>query len=265
MRFFARRHRHDETDEPVELTTEQRRMLQTRWPIWKLLSTDEQARMEPLIVRFIDDKRWEAANGFEITDPIQVLVAAQACLLILERDYDDYRGVKSILIHKSTVVLRGQRSTGTAGLVSSDPYRIDGQAQLGGPIMLSWDAAAYDARHPIRGQNVIFHEFAHKLDMLDGIIDGTPPIRDDVARARWVEVCTREFKRLRRSGDPTGVVRDYGAENPGEFFAVVTEAFFSRPLELRAAKPELYDVLAGFYRQDPALRHPQPEAPAVAG
>ena len=160
----------------------------------------------------------------------------------------------------------GARPGPSLGTVTSDPQAVLGLAQdRHGPVVIAWDQALAGARSDEPGHNVVLHEFAHKLDMLDGIIDGTPPIRDEVARARWVEVCTREFKRLRRSGDPSGVVRDYGGENPGEFFAVVTEVFFSRPLELRAAKPDLYDVLAGFYNQDPALRHPRPETPAVAG
>src|SRR5262249_54035359 len=156
-----------------------------------------------------------------------------------ELDLDYYSRVSTILVHPSTVVLEGQRSTGTAGLVSSDPYPIDGQAAFGGPVLISWDAASYDGRHPARGQNVVFHEFAHKLDMLDGTVDGTPPL-DEHERQRWIDVCTREMARLRRSFDEDDVLRDYAATNPGEFFAVATEVFFSTPVRLRDTKPDLY-------------------------
>jgi hypothetical protein len=122
-------------------------------------------------------------------------------------------------------------------------------------VIIAWDAARADARHPERGHNVVFHEFAHKLDMLNDLIDGTPPLPDAAARRRWHEVCTAEYELL-RSGMGDDLLRDYGAVNPGEFFAVATEVFFDLPGEMRARKPALYSVLRDFYRQDPAQRQP---------
>jgi Mlc titration factor MtfA (ptsG expression regulator) len=255
MRFESRRKRHQRDLAGLVFAEEWREMLAVRWPLWQRLETSEQARLEDLVKVFVFEKRWEAANGFEVTDAMRVLIAAQACLLVLELDGDPYRDVGSILVHPTTLVLEGQRTTGTGGLVSSDPYPILGQAQFGGPTILAWDTVAYEARHPARGQNVVFHEFAHKLDMLDGLIDGTPPLADPAARRRWIEVCTREFNALRRGAAGT-FLRDYGGENPGEFFAVATEAFFSAPVQMREQKPDLYEVLSGFYRQDPAARFP---------
>ena len=230
-------------------------MLAARWPLWQRLSDDERLRLEVLTNVFVYEKRWEAANGFELTEQMQVLIAAQACLLVLELDGEPYRGVSTVLVHPTTLVLEGQRSTGTGGLASSDPYPILGQAQFGGPTIVAWDTVAYDARHPWRGQNVVYHEFAHQLDMIDGTIDGTPPLADEALRRRWVEVFTREFTALRR-GTAAHFLRDYAGENPGEFFAVATEAYFSKPVEMHAQLPDLYDVLSGFYRQDPATRFP---------
>lgn len=233
-------------------------MLAHRWPLWQRLSDDERAQLEQLTTTFLAQKRWEAANGFEVTEAMRVLIAAQACLLVLafdDVDLDLYRGVSTVLVHPTTVVLEGQRSTGTGGLVSSDPYPILGQAEFRGPTVLAWDAVQREARHPARGQNVVYHEFAHKLDMLDGVIDGTPPMIEGSARERWIEVCTREFRALSRGTGGT-LLRDYGAENPGEFFAVATEVFFSKPVHMRAEKAELYDVLSDFYGQDPAQRFP---------
>jgi len=257
---------------PVVFTDEWRSLLARQWSLWGRLTDDERAHIERMTPRFIAEKRWEAANGFELTEPMQVLIAAQACLLLLgfvadtgddPADADDagvfdlYRGVGTVLVHPTTVVLEGQRATGTAGLVSSDPYAIAGQAAFGGPTVLAWDAVVNEARHPGRGENVVYHEFAHKLDMLDGVLDGTPPMVDGAARQRWIEVCTREFRALSRGlGGP--LLRDYGAENPAEFFAVATEVFFTKPVSMRADKPDLYAALAGFYRQDPASRFPAP-------
>lgn len=259
MRFQSRRKRLRQELEQLEFADEWRTLLAARWPMWTRLTDAERARLEDLTKVFIATKRWEAANQFEVTETMQVLIAAQACLLVLELEGDPYRGVSTILVHPTTVVLEGQRSTGTSGLVSSDPYPILGQAQFGGPTVLAWDTVWYEARHPARGQNVVYHEFAHKLDMIDGVLDGTPPLVEPAARQRWVEVCTREFRALQR-GTSTGILRDYGGENPGEFFAVATEGFFSRPVEMRAVQPDLYEVLAGFFRQDPAERFPTASA-----
>ena len=223
-----------------------------------MLGDDERSRLEAMIKEFVFDKRFEAAKGFEITDAMQVVIAAQACLLVLELGLDYYSGVGTIIVHRSTVVLSGPRSTGTAGLVSSDPYPIDGQAHYGGPVMISWDAASYDARHPRRGLSVVFHEFAHKLDMLDGTVDGTPPL-DDGLRERWIDRLHRASSRRFDAASTRASCATTRATNPGEFFAVATEVFFSTPVQLREEKPDLYGVLADFYRQDPAARYPAAE------
>ena len=256
MRFRTRRRQHELEREDLVFTDQWRAMLALRWPLWNRLDVDERSRLEAMTVVFLATKRWEAANNFELTETMRVLIAAEACLLLLGMDdpyIDLYRGVGTVLVHPTTLVLEGQRSTGTAGLVSSDPYAILGQAQFGGPTIVAWDTVAYQARHPGRGMNVVYHEFAHKLDMLDGIIDGTPPMLDASRREQWIAVCTREFRALSRGAGGT-ILRDYGAENPGEFFAVATECFFSKPVELRAEKADLYAVLGAFFGQDPAAR-----------
>jgi Mlc titration factor MtfA (ptsG expression regulator) len=206
-----------------------------------------------MIQVFIADKRWEPARRFVITDEMQVLIAAQACLLILELEHDHFHSVATIIVHPSTIVLRGERPTDLAGVYEDGPYSILGQAHHRGPVLIAWDACKVGARHPRRGHNIVFHEFAHKLDMLDGTVDGTPPHADRETLDRWVAVCTREYRAL-RAGTGGPLLSDYAATNPGEFFAVATEVFFTLPVELREEKPELYAVFAAFYRQDPAAR-----------
>ena len=114
-----------------------------------------------------------------------------------------------------------------------------------------------NARHRGRSRNVVLHEFAHKMDMLDGVVDGTPLLPDQQALDRWIAVCEAEFELMRR-GEAGPLLDDYGATDPGEFFAVATEAFFGRPVDFREAKPQLYEVLADYYRQDPAAREQLP-------
>lgn len=220
---------------------------------WSVLDEEERERLGELMAD-ITSLRWEAANGFALTDEIQVVVAAQAALLVLGLDIDCYRDVTAIVVHPTSVTLRGERAGPAPGLRTDAPLTVIGQTHdRRGPVLIAWDAARIGARHPERGYNVVLHEFAHKLDMLDGLVDGTPPLPDAAARRRWVEVCTAEYRRL-RAGEGADVLRGYAAVNPGEFFAVATEVFFDRPVELAAANADLYDVLRGFYRQHPASR-----------
>jgi Mlc titration factor MtfA (ptsG expression regulator) len=170
---------------------------------------------------------------------------------LLGLEIDDYPQLTSVIVHPSTVRLHGQRSAG-GGVVASGTQALLGQAHYRGPVVLSWNASLRGARFPDGGENVVYHEFAHQLDMLDGITDGTPPLGDEVARQRWVEVCTTAYDTVRAEGSP--VLRPYAGTNPAEFFAVATEVFFNRPVDLRAHEPALYAELRNFYHPDPAAR-----------
>ena len=226
-------------------------LLERQFEHWNTLTPTELERMHHLVAGFFHDTRWEAANGFTLTDDIKVLIAAQASMLLLGLEIDDYPQLTSVIVHPSTVRLHGQHSAG-GGLVSSGTQTLLGQAHYRGPVVLSWNAARRGARFPDGGENVVYHEFAHQLDMLDGITDGTPPLGTDAARERWVEVCTAAYDSVRAEGSP--VLRPYAGTNPAEFFAVATEVFFNRPLELREHEPALYAELRNFYHQDPARR-----------
>ena len=219
---------------------------------WAVLDAAERERLGQLMAAIVERKRWEAANGFTLTDEIRTVIAAQAALLILGLDFDWYRAVQSIVVHPSTVVSHDPRP-GPAGTLQDGPFPLLGLADSHfGPVLIAWDEARANARHPERGHDVVLHEFAHKLDMLDHVVNGTPPLHRREDGPAWFEVCTRELALL-RAGDGWPL-RDYGGTDPGEFFAVATEAFFDLPRELEAAKPELYEVLRTFYRQDPAAR-----------
>ncbi len=224
-------------------------------PLWHRFDDDEQERLAELTERIVAEKRWEAANGFALTDDIRMTIAVQAALLVLELSFEHYDQVRTIIVHPTTMVLTGERRAGdSGGLLTDDPVAILGQAaHAGGPVVVAWDEVRRNARHPDRGFNVVFHEFAHKLDMLDHVVDGTPPLASAEQRDRWVEVCTREFQSLRH-GAHDHLLRDYAAVNAGEFFAVATEGFFDRPVDLRRHHVDLYEVLGDFYRQDPATR-----------
>ncbi len=222
------------------------------------LDDDERQRLRDLTQIFVAEKQFEGCGGLDLDDEIRVTIAASACLLLLGFDDELYRNVASILVYPSTVVIPPQQLG--AFEVPREPTRgalpILGEAQLRGPVILVWDAVKRAGRHPEKGHNVVFHEFAHKLDMLDGAADGTPPLHDRDEYDRWVEVCAREYLALRELTERGrhDLLDPYGATNEAEFFAVVTELFFDRPKALRSHHPELYGVLEGFYRQDPAAR-----------
>jgi Mlc titration factor MtfA (ptsG expression regulator) len=217
-----------------------------------MLDGHERGRLESLIRLLLVDKLWEASRGFALTDEIRVVISAMAGVLILGLDYDYYHRVTSIIVSPTTVVIEGDRHVG-GGIFSDEPEPIIGQARSDGPVQIAWDSARAQARHPDSGHNVVYHEFAHKLDMLGGSVDGTPPLESHAEYERWVAVCNAEYAAL-RNGTGGSLLDPYGAENTGEFFAVVTEVFFDRPLQLEEEKPELYAVLRDFYRQDPAAR-----------
>ena len=225
---------------------------------FRMLDEAERTELCAMVQVFLEEKSWEGCGGLELTDEIRVTIAAEACLLQLGLPHDYYRNVDSILVYPATVVVP-ERRCGVFERIDSPVdanTAILGQAFSQGPVILVWDAVLRGARHPEQGHNVVYHEFAHKLDMLDGAADGTPPLTDSDLFAEWVTICTREFLRLRglaRKGHTT-FLDAYGATNEAEFFAVATEEFFDRPLLLRAHAPDLYHVLNTFYRQDPAER-----------
>ncbi len=225
---------------------------------YSYLSMEERIRLEQLIQIFLAEKRYEGCNGQEITDEIRLIVAAQACLLILELPHDFYAKVDSILIYPSSVVLPPSRDgIFTRGpLIARTEMPIVGQAFMHGTVMLVWDVVRQDACHPHGGHNVVYHEFAHVLDMFDGRADGTPMLHNREQYRAWADVCTRVFYDLRKrmeKGKKT-FLNDYAATNEAEFFAVATEYFFDRPVRMQKKRPELYDVLRGFYCQDTAVR-----------
>jgi Mlc titration factor MtfA (ptsG expression regulator) len=250
--FETRRHRMRRERYEAGFLPEWVELLDRKMGHWRHLDDDERARLEDLALALVADKAWEAANGFELTDEMMVLISAHAALLVLGLPDDSFRGVHSIVVHPTTLLMTGPHSQ-VAGLVSDDPMPILGQAVDGGPVLIAWDTALDEARHPGRGHNVVFHEFAHKLDMLDGTVDGTPPLTDAEQHQRWVEVCTAAYEQVEGGGGGRSL-RCYAGVNPGEFFAVATEAFFDAPEVLGREHPELYGVLSAFYRQDPAAR-----------
>lgn len=218
------------------------------------LSEPEQARLRDMLRIFISEKSWEGCGGLKMTDEIQVTIAAQACLLALAHDDFYFEKVKSILVYPHGYVAPAD-TAGQLGIVDSAGSARLGEAHFRGPVVLSWSDALAGGQTHHDGRNLVYHEFAHQLDMLDGAADGTPPMSDGQL-ARWRDVMTMEYHRLIRDSEhhKATLLDDYGTTNEAEFFAVATECFFERPVQMQRRHPQLYEVLRDFYRQDPARR-----------
>ena len=217
-------------------------------PFYRSLQTDEQKRLRQHVRVLIAEKNWEGCRGLEITDEIQVTIAAQACLLVLELPHDAYRHITSILVYAQSFLT--EQTMWTDGVVAS------GLASCDGPVVLAWDSTYAGGRDPSDGHNVVFHEFAHRLDDLDGTMDGIPPVPNREIHASWRRAIEAEYGRLCESLEHGHVtlLDEYAATNTAEFFAVATECFFEKPEEMRQKHEALYKLLASFYRQDPASR-----------
>jgi Mlc titration factor MtfA (ptsG expression regulator) len=218
-----------------------------------LLDADEQHRLCQLVQVFVAEKRWEGCGGLELDDEVRVTIAGSACLLILGRDHDLMREVVSIVVYPSAVLLPEPPVATFDGRprIVGAPHEVLGVAHRGGPVVLAWDSVLAGAGDPADGHNVVIHEMAHKIDFLDGVADGTPPLDTAAERRAWARICTEVFNAVRHHET---MLSDYAGTNEAEFFAVASEAFFEQPAQLARELPELYGILRAFYNLDLAAR-----------
>jgi len=208
-----------------------------------------------MAIVFLAEKELTSVRGALLSDDDRLSIALQACLPVLELGLAYYDGWVGIIVHPGDFQV--QRSeTDENGVVHVWDDALAGESWPGGPVVLSWDALGEAGSVAHGGVNVVLHEFAHMIDMADGEADGVPPVASRAARDAWLAVFKREFDRFCdriERGEPS-TLDSYAAEHESEFFAVASEAFFESPRLLRQEFPELYELFAGFYRQDPAKR-----------
>ena len=222
--------------------------------IFRRLPPEDQAELCEHIQVFLAEKYFEGCGGLEITDEIRLTIAAHASLLLLHRPTDYYPQLLTILIYPSAYITQEDRYLGNNIWEEGPDGLLGHTAPRMGSLVLAWDEAKRGAAEQADGTNLILHEFAHQLDFEDSETDGVPLLEGRPEYQSWARIMSREFEKLRaaeEAGTPT-VLDTYGATNPAEFFAVATEAFFERSRALRAKKPELYEQLRRFFRQDPA-------------
>lgn len=238
-----------------------RDLLRQRYPLYHRLPPADRRELEGHIQVFLAEKRFEGCGGQVITDEVRVLIAAQACLLLLHRETDCYPRLHSILVYPSSYVARTWHLEKDGWTITEGSQWRGGESWAHGTVVLAWDSAFAGAVELDKDRNLVLHEFAHQLDEEDGRADGAPLLSGSNhwqihhRYQTWARVLNAEFQQLRQAAEDgrETVLDTYGAKNPAEFFAVATECFFEKPGRLRERHPALYAELKEFYRQDPLL------------
>jgi Mlc titration factor MtfA (ptsG expression regulator) len=242
-------------------------IIQRNVPHYQRLTTDEREQLQAFIQVFVAEKNFEGCAGLEMTDEIKVTVAAYACILLLHLEHHDYYPrLQSILVYPDAYFVRVTRWGPNNEIIETHEQRM-GESWRTGAVVISWNHVLHRPSDPSGGRNVALHEFAHQLDGENGFVDGAPALpRTSMYRA-WARVLGKEYHALGEAADadrPTFLDK-YGATNPAEFFAVVTEYFFEQPQQLKQLHPELYEELKLYYRQDPARTGPATEPAQPSG
>jgi hypothetical protein len=228
-----------------------------RYPFLQRRDPGDAALLRRLTSLFLDRKEFSAAGGLRLNDAMVVAIAAQAVLPVLRLGLQAYDGFVGIVVHADQVVARRQVAD-EDGIVHEYDELLAGEAMQGGPVMLSWRDVRAAGPGAARGYNVVIHEFAHVLDMADGVSDGMPLLPPGLAAAQWKATLQDEFERFTRRVDaPEDTALDpYGASGEDEFFAVASESFFVNPEAMQREHPALYEMFTRYYRQDPAAEGP---------
>lgn len=227
-----------------------RRILRRRVPLVARLPADLQLRLKGHIQVFIAEKPFIGCEGQPITDEVRVTIAAQACLLLLgEPRAPVYPQLRQVLVYPGAFAVEREQALG-GGLVRQQRVTMSGESWAHGQVVLSWPDVLAGAADPADGRNVALHEFAHQIDQDKGHADGQPWQPGRRRRRDWARAMAAGLQRLRTDPDP--LVDPYGASDPAEYFACVTETFFERAGELAATEPAVYRALCGLYRVAPA-------------
>ncbi|MDD5296422.1 MAG: zinc-dependent peptidase [Rhodocyclaceae bacterium] len=254
MFSFLQRWRHPSAQATPEISPERWLRLEERLPALDFLMPEELEKLRGLALAFLAEKEFTGGPDFQVTDDMRLTIALTACLPILNLGLDWYGDWVGIIVYPGDFVVP-RRTFDAAGVLHEYDDVLAGQAWQGGPVVLSW------LEEETPGVNVMLHEFAHKLDMREGEeANGLPPLHPDMSRHAWTAAfrhAFEDFRRRVRHAEFRGLETEldpYGAESPGEFFAVMSEAFFETPLLLREHYPDVYEQFRLFYRQDPAPR-----------
>ncbi len=225
-----------------------------RLPLLATLTSAERVRLRVLTTLFLHRKSFTGVQGIELTPSMKLVIAAQACIEVLNLDLALFDGWKEITVYPGA--FRVERDVeDELGLVHRERRTLSGESWGRGPVILSWDDVEQDSFRLRPGRNVVIHEFAHKLDMLNGRANGMPPLHPDMPIEAWTRSLSDAYERLvERVAHHHNHINAYAATDPAEFFAVICEYFFTAPALLRAIYPEVFLQLKRYFRQDPGPR-----------
>jgi len=222
-------------------------------PVLRGFSTEEKDRLRELAILFLHRKVFEGAGGLVVSQAMSLVIALQACIPVLKLGLDCYDGWVSVIVYPAGFapkrVLRDEY-----GVEHSVQSHLSGESWQRGPVVLAWDATAQAG--VIDGHNLVIHEFAHKLDMQNGVANGFPPLHRGMSSKLWFETFSSGFADFQAKcsrGEQTGI-DCYAATSPAEFFAVFSEVFFERPGLLYQHYAAIYELMRQYYRQDPLSR-----------
>ncbi|WP_348696067.1 M90 family metallopeptidase [Duganella fentianensis] len=221
-------------------------------PVYRRMPPDLQQQLQRLIRQFLHEKKFIGCEGLEVTDEMAVLIAAQACLLLLNRPSKVYPALHTILLYPTEFVAP-RAHVGPGGVVTPGHQSMLGESWDDGRVVLAWDAVLRGMADWSDGHNVVLHEFAHQLDSESGRANGAPYLGNPASYREWSEVLTRDYNNLRLHAlyRQDTVMDPYGATSPAEFFAVATETFFEKPYQMAEHHSELFAELSKYYRVDP--------------
>jgi Mlc titration factor MtfA (ptsG expression regulator) len=236
-----------------ELAPEWKEIIKKNVPFYSFLSLDMKKELHGLVQIFIDEKTFEGCGGLVLTDEIKITIAAQACILLLGRKNDIYPTLRTILVYPHAYFVPVKQRIAGGLILEGVQHRL-GESWSRGHVVLAWDEILQDTHDIHDGHNLVFHEFAHQLDNESGAVDGVPDLNKRSSYIVWARVLTKEYNKLINDiiHHKHPLLDQYGATNPAEFFAVVTEYFYEKPVELRNLHPELYEQFKNFYKLNPA-------------
>ncbi|MEO5713046.1 MAG: M90 family metallopeptidase [Luteolibacter sp.] len=242
-----------ETEKVEELFKEEwTKILVAGVPLYSRLPAELRTKLHERIARFIASTRFEGCNGLELTEEMMLTVAAQACMLVLNRDGEPYPELTTVYLYPTTFSSVQKRQDQT-GIVTESVVHRFGESWSTGTVVLAWDSVAHGALNPDDARNVTFHEFAHQLDHEDGDTNGAPILPSREAYRSWARVFGENYAEVREriEAGKRSFMDPYGATEPAEFFAVATETFFEKSRQMHKKHPELYQELRDFYGVDP--------------
>lgn len=243
--------------ELMPFTEENDAFLTSNFHPYAFLTDSEKNSLQRKIKFFLTTKNINGVANFNVTDDMKLLVAAEACLLIMNIQEDVFPGLSNIFLMEDTFIEKDNPINPVTGVPMAMPKL--GEAWKGGPIVLSWKAIYSGLKQNQNKANVVFHEFAHNLDQQDGNFDGTPPLGKGGNYQRWSVVMSKEFFELKRilKTHHRSDIDSYGATNEAEFFAVLTEYFLSCPRQLQRKHPGIYEAFNQYFKLDPIRWDPQ--------